>query len=291
MNTEKKAYILAAFAILFWSTVASAFKIGLKELNPIQLLCFSSIFSLIIFLIFIVTTKKIYLLRGYSKKEILSNLAMGALNPFLYYLILFKAYSLLPAQEALTLNYTWALAVALLSIPILKQKISILTLTGLLISFFGVIIIATKGRFNLEFSNTLGVVLALSSSLVWASYWTINTRNKIDGIIGLFLNFCSGTALILIYLLIFDEMPQYSTISLLSCVYIGTFEMGVTFVLWSAAMKVARNAATLSSYVYLSPFLSLFFISIVIGEKILLSSLAGLCFIIAGIFISRYRRK
>ena len=33
----------------------------------------------------------------------------GFLNPFLYYIILFKAYSLLPAQEALSLNYTWPL--------------------------------------------------------------------------------------------------------------------------------------------------------------------------------------
>ena len=52
-----------------------------------------------------------HILNNYKKVFIL-----GLVNPFLYYLVLFKAYDLLPAQEAQAINYTWALMLAFLSV-------------------------------------------------------------------------------------------------------------------------------------------------------------------------------
>ncbi|NJK98814.1 MAG: EamA family transporter, partial [Bacteroidales bacterium] len=48
---------------------------------------------------------------------------LGFLNPLLYYLVLFKAYSLLPAQIAQPLNYTWPLILVILSIIFLSKNI------------------------------------------------------------------------------------------------------------------------------------------------------------------------
>ena len=286
MENQKKAYIFAVSAVLLWSTVATAFKIALAYLNFIELLFFSSISSLTILLIIILIQNKFKLLFTNSKKEIAQSVLMGFLNPFLYYLILFKAYKLLPAQEALTLNYTWAILVVLLSIPLLKQKIRIINILALFVSFFGLIVIATHGSIiNFKFSNKFGVALAIGSSLIWASFWLLNMKDKRDEIIKLFLSFFFGVIFISILGVSTNQISTINFTSYLSTVYIGFFEMGITFVLWLYALKYSNTTAQISNLIYLSPFLSLFFINLVIGEKILISTIVGLIFIVLGILL------
>ena len=60
---------------------------------------------------------------------------LGLINPFLYYLVLFKAYDLLPAQEAQAINYTWALMLAFLSVIFLKQKLTLKDILAGIICF------------------------------------------------------------------------------------------------------------------------------------------------------------
>lgn len=48
----------------------------------------------------------------------------GLMNPVAYYLVLFAAYDRLPGQEAMALNYTWALAMAFLAVPLLGQRLT-----------------------------------------------------------------------------------------------------------------------------------------------------------------------
>ncbi len=63
---------------------------------------------------------------------------LGIINPFAYYLILFRAYELLPAQEAQPLNYTWALTMTYLSIVILKQPLKFYDFLAGIICYVGV---------------------------------------------------------------------------------------------------------------------------------------------------------
>ena len=72
-----------------------------------------------------------------SPKQYLRSAALGFLNPFLYYLVLFEAYDRLPAQEAQPLNYMWPIVVVILSAPLLKQPIGRVSLAGIAVSFFG----------------------------------------------------------------------------------------------------------------------------------------------------------
>ena len=58
-----------------------------------------------------------------------------------YYLILFAAYDRLPAHIAQPINYTWAITLALLAVPLLGQRLSKRTLTGILISYLGVVLL------------------------------------------------------------------------------------------------------------------------------------------------------
>jgi len=71
----------------------------------------------------------------------------------------------------------------------------------------------------------------------------------------------------------------------LTVVYIGLFEMGVTFILWMKALSLAGNNARIAGIAYLTPFISLVFIHFIVGETIAVSSVAGLILIVGGILI------
>ncbi|OGU12945.1 MAG: hypothetical protein A2X61_09160 [Ignavibacteria bacterium GWB2_35_12] len=291
MESQSKAYIFAILSVLCWSTVATAFKIALKYQDYIHLLLISSFTSVIILFLILTFQGKLKLIGRQSGKNILYSLFLGILNPFLYYLVLFKAYSLLPAQMAQPLNYTWGIVVVLLSIPILKQRIRVVNIIALLVSFIGVIVISTKGDiFRLKFSEPLGVALAVGSSLIWSLYWLFNMKDDRDEIIKLFYNFLFGLIFIVIYLMVFSEIKIPPMKGVIASIYVGIFEMGITFVFWLKAMKFSETTSQVSNIIYLSPFLSLVFINFILGEKILLSSLIGLTFIVVGIIIQQFAK-
>ena len=64
-------------------------------------------------------------------------------------------------------------------------------------------------------------------------------------------------------------------------------EMGITFLVWDRALKLAENTARVANLIYLTPFLSLLLIGGVLSEKIMVSTVAGLILIVAGILIAR----
>ncbi len=292
MTQNRKSIILALAAVLLWSTIGSAFKLTLGYLDFTQVLLYSSMVAVIFLGGLLLIRGKFGNILKVSMSSLGLSALMGLFNPFAYYLILLKAYSLLQAQEAVALNYTWPMILVLLSGVFLKHKITWFNILSLVISFTGTIIIATKGNlldFNL--SDPLGVTLALSSAFFWATYWLLNLKDKRDTEEKLFLNFLFGLIYTLIYCIATDNLSIPGPEATLGVIYIGLFEMGITFVLWLNALKLAENTAKISNLVYLSPFLSLMFVSVAVGEKIMLYTIAGLFLIIGGILLQQIKIK
>lgn len=282
----KKSYLFAILSVLFWSTVATAFKISLRNLNYHQLLFISSLTALIVQFLLLLFQKSLKLI----KQDFLNSLLFGFLNPFLYYLILFKAYSLLPAQIAQPLNFTWPIVLTFFSIIFLKEKVRLLNFLALIISFLGVLIISSYGRFfDFRNLNIWGVILALSSSFVWALYWILNLNDKRKEEVKLFANFFFGVIFTTIFLLITNKFSFPKFNYLFGGIYIGIFEMGITFFFFLKALRLAENKAAVNNFIYFTPFLSLIFINFVLKEKVYFTTIIGLFLIIFGILLQTKR--
>ncbi|SGY99884.1 DMT family transporter [Moritella viscosa] len=294
MKNQKKAMLLGLITVLLWSTVASAFKITLSHFAPIKMVLIASLTSILLLLGIAYQQKKLHLLKQYFVKQPLFYLTLGVINPLLYYLVLFKAYDLLPASQAQALNYTWAITLTLLSVPFLGQKIRKKDWVAILFSYTGALIIATKGDLlGLNFESPLGVVFALLSTLIWASYWIINAKNNNDPIISLLLGFLLSLPFTLVATALLADFNFSSIEGILGAIYIGLFEMGISFVLWLMAIKLATNTAQVSNLIFISPFISLFLLSAIVGEKIHPSTFIGLVTIIIGLAIQQinWRKK
>ena len=292
MTDQRRALILAFTAVCFWSTVAVAFKLSLRYLEVIELLLLSTLFSTLVLALILVAQSKFKQVFLCSAQEYRLSMVLGFLNPFLYYLILFKAYELLPAQQAQPINYTWAIMLSVLSVPLLKQKISSRQAVALIGGYLGVVVIATKGDLTeLNFTSPFGVFLALVSTVIWSLYWIFNTKEARDPVVGLFVNFCFSLPFILLYYLWQGEFRVLPIEGVLGAAYIGAFEMGICFVIWLKAMKLTNSTAQISSLIFLSPFMSLILISYFLGEHIEYATIFGLILIVASILYQNRQTK
>ena len=292
MQQQTRATCFALATVAIWSTVASAFKISLRHLSVVQLLLLASLTSLAVLLVMLAWQGRLSQLFRLGKRDLLLSALFGLLNPFAYYLVLFKAYDLLPAQEAQPLNYTWAITLSLLSVPLLGQRLRILDLLALAVSYAGVLVIATRGNvLSFELSNPLGVMLALGSTLIWALYWILNTRDPVDPVLRLCTNFAFGSLYTALLIVALGDPILSGWRGMLGAAYVGAFEMGITFVLWLTALRLSSSAARVSIFIYLSPFLSLVLIHFLVGEEIYPSTLVGLVCIMAGIGLQQVRKS
>jgi len=292
MKKQSKAYMFALLTVLFWSTVASAFKIALRELNFIQLLFIANLTSLLVFLVILAWQKKLSLLLPLKFNDLALSALQGLLNPFGYYLILFKAYSMLPAQIAQPANFIWPVVLMLLSVPLLKQPLRPASIVALLISFSGVFVLATEGKLStLRIAEPAGLSLAVATSVIWAVYWIVNLRDGRDDLVKLFLSFMFSMVYMLILSSATGNIPVLFSESSLPAIYVGLFETGISFVFWLKALQLSESTGKVANLIYLTPFLSLLVIHFVLHEHLLYTSVIGLCLIMAGIVVSRIKMK
>ncbi len=292
MSSSKKAYLFAGLAVVFWSTVATSFKLALREYDFIQLIFYASATAVIFLFVVLLIQQKTHLIFKQSRREWRYSLLMGAVNPLLYYLVLFKAYSLLPGQVAQPLNMIWPISLALLSGPLLGQKISKKSIVALCVSFVGVFFISSQGGLaGLKNTNTLGVFLALGSSVLWAVYWIFNVRDRRDEIVKLFLNYAIGLVLLFPVTAIFSSFKITWGLGLGAIIYSGLFEVGITYVLWLKAMQLTTSNAKIGNLVFFSPFLSLVFIHFILKENIFATTFIGLVFIVSGVLLQQLNRN
>ena len=284
---------MASVAVLSWSTVATAFKVALSYLTHFEMLLVASFTSLAIFAVVLTVQRRWGAVKSLPRRTWGYFALLGLLNPVAYYLVLFKSYDLLPAQVAQPVNYFWPIFLLVLLALFAKQRIPAKKYVGMFISLGGLVLISTGGgqMGKLEISP-FGLFLGLMSAVLWATYWMVNNKNshKADATIACFMSFLFGSVYLAIGAL-FVGVNLHTLPGILSGMYVGAFEMGIPFICFGLAMRTTSNPALVNQLCYLSPFLSLFFVSTILGEQIVPTTYIGLSLIVAGIVFNEYFAK
>ncbi len=287
MTRDGQAMLYGLGAVALWSTVATAFKVALGYMSPLELMWLASLVSWALIGVLVARQG----LMGQALRHGWRTAAWaGLMNPVAYYLVLFGAYDRLPGQEAMALNYTWALAMAFLAVPILGQRLTRMDVAAGLIAYAGVWVIATRGAvFDVAFADPLGVGMALASTLIWALYWLLNARDHRPPLVAQWQNFSVGVP-VLTVLLAGPGLEWHGWPALGAGVYVGLFEMGIAFVLWQLAVHGVSRTSRVSNLIFLSPPVSLLLLYLVVGEPILASTLVGLVLILAGLGLQQWQK-
>ncbi|MGY2463015.1 DMT family transporter [Vreelandella sulfidaeris] len=281
MSQDRQAILYGLGAVALWSTVATAFKVALAWMSPLELMWLAALVSWVLMGGLVVKQGNIAtaLRTGWKTAA-----WAGLMNPVAYYLVLFAAYDRLPGQEAMALNYTWALAMAFLAVPLLGQRLTRMDVMAGLVAYAGVWVIATRGSvFDVSFADPFGIVMALASTLLWALYWLLNARDPRPPLVGQWQNFSVGLPVLTVLLLLGPGVQWHGWPAFGAGIYVGLFEMGVAFILWQLAVHKVSRTAKVSNLIFLSPPVSLMLLFLVVGEPILPSTLIGLVLILLGL--------
>ena len=125
MTKKINSYLYLALCIIFWGLAPVASKKALVELNNIQILFYSVIFSVLIMGFVVVAQKKASLLKSLTVRNYSYLSFLGFLGIYLYYILLYGAFAVTTASEGFTLAYVWPIAVLILAFVILHEKVTL----------------------------------------------------------------------------------------------------------------------------------------------------------------------
>lgn len=280
----KKAYILAATAILFWSTMATVSKLLLGSFSSSLVLCLSSVFAFLFLFLKNLSTKNFLKLKDYTFKDIVIMVLIGLPGILFYNLLYYVGAAVMPASQAFIINYLWPIMSVLFACLLLKEKMTFRKGIAFFMSFVGVIIVAGGGISSFSSRAIFGAVCILLAATSYGLFTALNQKFNYDKNISLMFVYAVTAIITLVISLLSGETASVNAVSLLGFAWNGAFVMGVANTAWAIALE-SGNTAKISNLAYVTPFASLIWTSIFLKEKITVSSVLGLVVIILGILI------
>ncbi len=289
MSPKIKSYIYLGLCIISWGLIPIVSKKMLVELDNYQILFYSTGFSILEMYLVLLLQNKLGFFRKYSAKQYLNMSFLGFLGVYLYYVLLYKALSLTSASEGFILAYTWPILVLVLAFFLLKEKFTIKKLLSVLISFLGIIVIVTHGNMSsLQFTSLTGDILAISGAGIFALFSVLGKKHNYDQSLSVFIYFIAAFIILIPTILLTSSFKMPSLNIWFWILLNGLFVNGISNMFWFKALEHG-DTHIISSALYLTPFLSLIYIYLFLGEGILLSSILGLAIIVTGVILQSVR--
>ncbi len=288
MTARTQSYLNLALCILLWATIPVASKKILSELSNLQMLFYSTVFSVFALGALVLWQRKIATLMDNTFRDFAHMCWLGFLGAFLYYVLLYGAFARTSAAEGFILAYTWPILISLLAVLLLGERFTPARLLAILISFSGVIAIVTQGRMvALRVENLSGNVLALGGALVFALFSVLGKRASNDLTVAAFVYFCAALICSAAAIALSGGLPLPSATVWGWLIYNGLLVNGLSYVFWFKALEHG-DTFIVSNLLYLTPAISLLFVLLFLDEPIHASAVSGLILIIAGILFQSW---
>lgn len=284
----KKEYLFAAVSILLWSTTSTVTKLLLGNLDSFQILLISSLFAFVFLFLINLKRGKLKELKMYSKKDYLCIMGLGILGTFLYNLFLYLGIDKMNASQAFIINYLWPIMTVIFACILLKEKFTLKKAIAVLVSFIGVIIVTADGnilKFNVV--SVIGAIYCILAAIAYGLFSVLNKQRNYDTYLSMMLFYFVSFILSCLYILIFGDFFVPNSIEFFGLLWLGVFKSAIAFSCWAKALKIG-DTVKVSNLAYITPFLSLVWAFIILGEDISFYSILGLFVIIFGIFIQLY---
>jgi len=178
---------------------------------------------------------------------------------------------------------------ALLSVAVLRERLTALGWLGILLAFAGVSLIAVSGGGGLHFSP--GALLILLAASVAAVYSILSKRILAHHAAIEFTCYSiwAGTLPLLIFLPgLLRRLPTAAPPATFAVIYLGIFPAAIAYLLWNYALA-RMPVSQLASFLYLSPVLASFIAWVWLGELPAVLTLVGGAVAILGVVLVQTR--
>lgn len=287
MSPKLKAIIYVLICVTFWALIPVVSKLGQSSLNNHQFLFWSSLCSLITFLILLIYTKKISAFKELSIKKWIQAITLGFIGTYLYYILLYYGYANANGLEVLIIQYFWPIFVILLSVILLKEKINIKKIAALIFGFSGVLLILSKGNLkDLHFDNLTINLIVLLAAFSAGLFSVLSKKIEIDTIVLVSIYFLVATISSFISMLFLSNFKLPSQETIVPILINGILVNGISYLLWIKALREV-DASFIAPYIFLTPVLSAILLVVFFKEPFQPIYYAGMgCVIFGGLINS-----
>lgn len=287
MQFMKKNYCFAGATVLMWATTAAVMKLMLKSIPDLEALFVTSLAAGLFLLILNLVTGKMRLLRRFHARDFLIMAALGFLGLFVYSALYYYGISLLSSQTACILNYLWPIMLVLFSCLLLKERMTIWKVAALLLSFAGVIVLSTGTAEN-GGSSAVGTAACILGAVCYGLYCVLNRKVEYDLNIMMMISWFTAAICGAIAGAFLETWVPIRGVQWAGMLWIGVVADAIAYLLWALALKDSGSVSVVANLAYLSPFLSLVFSALLLGEKITLRAIAALLLIVGGILLQKF---
>lgn len=287
MSNKAVAITNVLVCVALWALIPVVAKLGQTNLDSHQFLFWSSLVSLLAFAGTIVVVKKQREFLTYKIGDLLKALSLGFLGTYLYYILLYFGYARAQGLEILVLQYSWPIFIVLLSIMLLKEKLTFRKILAVTLGFLGVMLVLTKGNFTQIRLDNFGVdLLVLLAAFVFGLFSVLSKKVKLEPYTLITVYFLAATIAALVSMFWLSEFTLPTKNALIPILVNGLFVNGFSYIFWLKALKAAE-ASFVAPFVFLTPVLAAVYLIVFFQEPMLPVYGIGLAAVIAGGLINK----
>jgi drug/metabolite transporter (DMT)-like permease len=295
ITESRLAYAMLASSVVFWGGSSVVGKFVGRDLPPftiggIRIALASAI------LFFYLKRQK-----GFSlpqRRDWPMLLALGILGIFGCNALFHLALQYTTATNTALIAAGSPLFITLFSAILLREKISRLQATGIIISLIGVVVVITKGSWsvliNLDFN--IGDVIMIGNPIFWGLY-TVFTKKLVDRYSPLVL----GTYANLVAVIFFVPFSIFELANLQSGIHVTTVDLGalaylglmgssIGVIWWNKGIEKV-GASRAGVFMNGAPVSSMLLSALLLGEKIGLPQILGSAMVFTGVYLNSRRSR
>jgi len=286
MNHVLKKSWKPLFAVFVWGLSFIATKRVLEEIKP-EVIVFLRQLLGISFLLFVAKRQKQSFAINFRDHK------------WVFFLALIACFHLwiqiTGLQWTSASNTGWIIGITpvfmtILSLIFFKEKLTKQQLSGIIISFVGLLLLVSKWNLaSLDLINNKGDVLIITSSLTWAIYSLASKKAT--------LNYSPVMTMLYLFIIVavvistfavnaenLADVINLSLIGWISILFLGILCSGAAYVLWAQSLS-EMSASRVGAFLYIEPFVTFFGSWILLNEPITFLMLISGLIIIGGVVL------
>jgi drug/metabolite transporter (DMT)-like permease len=240
-------YFYVAAAAIIWGS--NGVIVNRVPYDASAIAFFRVLFASLTLLPVVLLTRKTETMRAARSWRVM--LSLGLLLA-LGWALLFNSMKLIAIANAVLLNYTAPIFVALLAPLFLKEKLEKSTLLALAISVAGIVVISYQQNLQMSHLNLWGVILGLLAGLAYAGFVIASKRalSSFSSLVVAFYSYAVAAIFLLPFVLGTDFSPDLAPWILLLVLGVFNTAFAVTLYLKGLGMVKAQKAVV---FTYLEP--------------------------------------
>ncbi len=290
MNTKNPFWIYGSLvlAMIFWSLTFIWFKIANEVYPPFTIVFLRLVISTVVLLLI---SWFAGFLQKVKRKDYKWILLMSLFNPFLYFVGESLGLTMVSSTLAAVIIATIPLLVPVGAFFFLNERLNIINIIGMIISYTGVLIVLLKPDFSLA-ANPVGIGL-MFMAVICAVGYTMVVKKLIARYSPYSLTFYQNLIGIFVFIplvIIFERnvffKADHEIRAIMSLIYLALFGSTAAFIFYNYGIK-KLGASKANVFTNIIPVLTAVFAYFVLREEMTWQKVTGIAIVLAGLFFSQ----